>query len=82
MSNRETMTCRRMLKHVPLRWWTEFKRFVETGEASTEFLHFYETHEACQRAFELILREDPMMKTLEAAIKGIPDSFDGCHNKP
>lgn len=73
MSERETITCRSMLNLVPLRWWTEFKRFVEEGEASAEFLVFFETSDGCQRAIEMILRDDPIMNALVAAIKESPD---------
>lgn len=73
MSEREPITCLSMLDLVPLRWWTEFKRFVQEGEASNEFLEFYETSEACQKAFDLVLRQDPVMKALLAVLGECPD---------
>jgi hypothetical protein len=82
MSERERITCRSMLKHVPLRWWPDFKRFVQEGEASAEFLEFYEGDQACQRAFEMVLRRDPIMKALEAALKEIPEEELNFHDDP
>jgi hypothetical protein len=43
---------------VPAKWHMEFFLLTEEGDASQEFLDFYETSEDCKKAFDLVMRND------------------------
>lgn len=46
------MTLEEVLQNVDPRWHEQFVRFVDSGEASDEFLQFLDTDEPCQQAVE------------------------------
>jgi len=46
------MTREEMLDLVELRWHSEFLKFIETGNASGEFLMYVDRDPSCQRAVE------------------------------
>lgn len=54
-----------ILRGVDPKWRSEFRRFIETGEASEEFLRFLDTDQKCQEALDEIL-------TAQGAAIGLP----------
>jgi hypothetical protein len=52
------------MKTVSAKWWAEFQRFVQCGEASEEFLAFLEQSEECRAACDAILEADDGMSAI------------------
>lgn len=46
-----------LLKLVDPKWHAEFLKFVDSGEASEEFLKYADTDIGCQKAIEIVMKE-------------------------
>ena len=64
MSENEMTVWGEALRLVPVVWIGEFTRLLEEGEASDDFIRFFEHDANCQRAFEMILRADQVVSDL------------------
>lgn len=64
MSDNELVAWREALNRIPSKWIAEFTSLVEDGQASDEFLAFFEANVDCQRAFEQVLRSDAVSRKL------------------
>jgi regulator of replication initiation timing len=58
-----------VLAHIDSRWHSDFRKFVDTGEASDAFIEYMDTNEDCQRALELSLAaESASLKKLAQSL--------------
>jgi hypothetical protein len=73
MSEKEMTTWGKALKLVPVKWLAEFTRLVEEGDASDEFMKYFEASDDCRRAFDLILRGDLLVSEMVKASADDPD---------
>ncbi|HVT14947.1 MAG TPA: hypothetical protein VHQ90_02050 [Thermoanaerobaculia bacterium] len=75
-----------VLRHVDPAWRGEFKRFIETGEASEGFLRYLDTDEECQQALDEVFASESasvaaLAEFLQAALEEPGGSFPPVRRK-
>jgi hypothetical protein len=76
-----------VLRHVDPAWHVEFRRFIETGEASEGFLRYLDTDEECQKALDGVFASESasvaaLAKSLRAASEERGGSFPPLRRSP
>ena len=61
MKNIPDSVAQEALKKIPQEWHAEFITFIDTGEASKEFLAYLENSKECSDACEMVLRADTIL---------------------